>query len=45
MRARREEILVDPGYIDEVLRKGAERARETAAKVLSRIRKATGLIP
>ena len=43
MRARREEILADPGYVDEVLRKGAERARETASHVLQRIRKATGL--
>jgi tryptophanyl-tRNA synthetase len=43
MRARREEILADPGYVDEVLRKGAEKARETASHVLQRIRKATGL--
>ncbi|MFM2171871.1 MAG: hypothetical protein RI957_2100 [Verrucomicrobiota bacterium] len=43
MRARREEILADPSYVDEVLRQGATRARETAAKVLTRIRKATGL--
>jgi tryptophanyl-tRNA synthetase len=43
MRARREEILADPRYVDEVLRKGAERARETASHVLQRIRKATGL--
>jgi tryptophanyl-tRNA synthetase len=38
MRARREEILADPGYVDQVLRQGAERARETAATVLNRIR-------
>lgn len=43
MRARREEILADPGYVDEALRKGAESARETASHVLQRIRKATGL--
>ena len=43
MRERREEILADPGYVDEVLQKGAERARETAAKVITRVRKATGL--
>jgi hypothetical protein len=30
--------------VDEVLRKGAERAREEAAKTLSRVRKAVGLI-
>lgn len=44
MRARREEILADPGYVDAVLTAGAERAREEAAKVLSRVRKAVGLI-
>ena len=44
MRQRREEILNDPGYVDEVLAKGAERAREESAKVLSRIKKAVGLI-
>ena len=44
MRARRDELAADPGYVDEVLRKGAERAREEAAKTLSRIRKAVGLL-
>jgi tryptophanyl-tRNA synthetase len=43
MRARREEILADPGYVDDVLAAGAERAREEAGKVLARIRRATGL--
>lgn len=43
MRARREEILADPGYVDAVLAKGAEKARNEAAKVLDRVRKATGL--
>ena len=43
MRARREEILKDPGYVDQVLAAGAVRAREEAAKVLSRVRKACGL--
>jgi tryptophanyl-tRNA synthetase len=43
MRARREEILADPGYVDRVLLDGAERAREEASKVLDRVRKATGL--
>ena len=43
MRARRDEILADPGYVDAVLAKGAERAREEASKVLDRVRKATGL--
>jgi tryptophanyl-tRNA synthetase len=43
MRARRNEIIADPGYVDEVLAKGAERAREESAKVLARIKKAVGL--
>lgn len=43
MRARRAEILADPGYVDGVLAKGAERAREEAGKVLARVRKAVGL--
>jgi tryptophanyl-tRNA synthetase len=44
MRARRSEILADPGYVDQVLVSGAERAREEAAKVLSRVRRSVGLI-
>ena len=43
MRARRAEILADPGYVDQVLAAGAMRAREEAAKVLDRIRHAAGL--
>jgi len=43
MRARRDEILADPGYVDQVLADGALRAREEAAKVLDRIRLAAGL--
>ncbi len=43
MRQRRDEILADPRYVDEVLRQGAERARSAASHVLTRIRKATGL--
>ncbi len=44
MRARRAEILADPGYVDKVLADGAARAREEANKVLTRVRKAVGLI-
>lgn len=44
MRTRRQEILADPGYVDNVLKKGAERAREESAKVLDRVKKAVGLI-
>ncbi|MDO4750909.1 MAG: tryptophan--tRNA ligase [Akkermansia sp.] len=43
-REKREWILAHPGYVDEVLSNGAERAREAAAKVLARVRKAVGLI-
>lgn len=43
MRERRAEIVADLGYVDEVLRKGEERAREEAAKTLTRLRKAVGL--
>ncbi len=43
MRARREEILADPGYVDRVLRRGAERAREVAAGTMERVRGAVGL--
>jgi tryptophanyl-tRNA synthetase len=44
MRQRRAEILADPGYVDRVLAEGAARAREEAAKVLGRVRRAVGLV-
>ena len=44
MRERRAAIAADPGYVDSVLREGAERAREEAGKVLARVRRAVGLI-
>jgi tryptophanyl-tRNA synthetase len=44
MRERRAEIEADAGYVDQVLAAGAERAREEAAKVLDRVRRAVGLI-
>jgi len=43
MRARREEWLAEPGAVDEVLARGAERAREAAAITLARVRRAVGL--
>lgn len=43
MRDRRERIVADPGFVDDVLATGARRAREEAAKVLDRVRSATGL--
>jgi tryptophanyl-tRNA synthetase len=43
MRQRRAEILKDPGYIDTVLKRGAERANAEAGKVMKRVRGAVGL--
>ena len=43
MRERRAEILADPGFVERVLADGAARAREEAAKVLARVRRAVGL--
>ena len=43
MRARRKELLDDPAYVDKVLADGAERAREEAERVLTRVRQAVGL--
>ncbi len=43
MRKRREEILADPHYIDDVLREGAKRANEIADQVMERVRTAVGL--
>jgi tryptophanyl-tRNA synthetase len=43
MRKRRDEILKDPGYIDDVLKRGAARANEEAKKVMERVRAAVGL--
>jgi tryptophanyl-tRNA synthetase len=43
MRERREEILADKLYIDDVLKKGATRANEIAEQVMKRVREAVGL--
>ena len=43
MRKRREELLADPGYVDSVLKRGAERAAELAESSMSEIRRAVGL--
>jgi tryptophanyl-tRNA synthetase len=42
-RARRAELLADTGYVDQVLKDGAERARSVASVVIRRARKAAGL--
>lgn len=43
MRKRRDEILADKGYVDDVLARGADRANEVANTVMARIRGAVGL--
>jgi tryptophanyl-tRNA synthetase len=42
-RARRAELLADPGYVERVLREGAERARSVARVVVARARRAAGI--
>lgn len=42
-RARRAEIAAEPNYVQDVLKRGAERARETASSVLADVRRAVGL--
>jgi len=43
MRKRREEILADKAYIDNVLARGAKRAKQVADVVMERVRAAIGL--
>jgi tryptophanyl-tRNA synthetase len=43
MRKRREEILKDKSYIDDVLARGASRANAIANQVMDRVRRAVGL--
>src|SRR6267378_2291397 len=43
MRKRREEILADKSYIDNVLARGAKRANGIADQVMERVRAAVGL--
>lgn len=42
-RERREWLLAHPEYVDNVLRQGAEKAREEASRTLARVRHAVGL--
>jgi len=44
-RQRRAELVADPGYVDQVLRDGADKARIVARATLSRVREAMGLRP
>jgi len=43
MRKRRDEILHDRNYVDDVLKRGAERANAEANRVMTRVREAVGL--
>ncbi len=43
MRARREELANNMDFVEELLRKNGERAREEAAKTLDKVRSAVGL--
>jgi tryptophanyl-tRNA synthetase len=43
MRRRRQELQADPGYIDQVLEKGAERANSLASETVHKVRRAIGL--
>ena len=43
MRQKREEIVTDKGYIEEVLRKGAAKASEVAQATIEQVRKTVGL--
>jgi tryptophanyl-tRNA synthetase len=43
MRKRREEILADKSYINDVLARGAKRANQIADRVMNRVREAVGL--
>lgn len=43
MRARREELLANRDYVEEILERGAAKARATAMPVLQRVRDAMGL--
>ncbi len=43
MRQRREELQANPDYIHQVLKEGADKAREVASVVVGRVRQAMGL--
>jgi tryptophanyl-tRNA synthetase len=45
LRERHAELAADPGAVDEVLREGAERARDIARPVVDRAYRAIGLLP
>ncbi|WIO75179.1 tryptophan--tRNA ligase [Porticoccaceae bacterium LTM1] len=44
-RERYNELMENPGYIEEVLKKGAEKARDYSAPFLAKLRSAVGIRP
>lgn len=44
LRERRDALLRDPGYVEDVLQQGAQRARAVARATLDQARAATGLV-
>lgn len=44
-RERYNALMEDPGYIESVLKRGAERAREHSAPLLAKVREAVGIRP
>lgn len=44
MRAKRAEILADPGYVDQVLKAGATKAGGIADSILTKVKTAVGLV-
>ncbi len=43
MQAKRDELAADPGYVESVLKRGAERAREAASSTMDKVRRAVGI--
>ncbi len=44
MRQRREEIIADKGYVEDILHEGAKKARAKGREVIDRVRSAVGLM-
>ena len=44
IRARRAELLADPGYLWQVLERGNQRANEVANQTLSEVRQAMNMV-
>ena len=44
-RVRYNELMTDSDYIEQILLKGAERAREHSSSLLDKVRKAVGIAP